>query len=69
MKVASATKVFLPSWSCFSLHPTCISTRHILETPLSQLVSIYHQYGTHNHRHRRVRSLVDQDLSLSLLPL
>jgi hypothetical protein len=56
MKVASATKVFMQSWSYFSLHPTCISTPYILETPLSQLVCLYHQYGTYDHRHCRVRS-------------
>jgi hypothetical protein len=41
MNVASATKVLFPSWSCFSLHTTCISTPYILESPLSQLVCLY----------------------------
>jgi hypothetical protein len=71
-KAAGATTVFSSAWSCFSPLPTyfspfpiCFSTPPILETPLSQLVCRHHQYGTYDHRHRRVRSMAELDLSLS----
>lgn len=74
-KAAGATTVFSSAWSCFSPLPTyfspfpiCFSTPPILETPLSQLVCRHHQYGTYDHRHRRVRSMAELDLSLSLTP-